>query len=107
MTSFCAYKYGHFQLSIWILELQNGICPPEGMWAIFSFWAQKGKQKGFQSRRPSKMGPCTGCPSLCPGIMDAEERRVAERAGSSRVDVAVPLQQSHLSVMWGSACMKS
>lgn len=64
-TYFCAYKYGHFQLSIWIPELLSGICPPEGMWDIFSCAPKTGKEKGFQSKCPSKMGPCTGCLGCC------------------------------------------
>ena len=58
MTSFCAYKYGHFQLSIWILELLSGIRPPEGMWAIFSSWAQKtGKRKVSKANALPKWDP--------------------------------------------------
>lgn len=35
---------------------------------------KRGKQKGFQSKRPSKMGPCTGCLGLCHCIWDGQAR---------------------------------
>lgn len=86
MTSFCAYKYGHFQFSIWILELQNVICPPEGMWAIFSFWAQKeGNRKVSKANGLPKWDPALAASAF------AIASGMAKRDGSSRVDVTAPL----------------
>lgn len=54
-TSFWIYKYGLFHLPILILELLRDTCPPEGMWDIFSSWAQKGKGR-FPKQVPFQNG---------------------------------------------------
>ena len=68
---------------------------------------KKRKETGFQSKCPSKMGPCTGCFGLCHRSWDAEETCMANWAGSRRAGVTVSLQQSHPSVMWCSVCLES
>lgn len=50
---------------------------------------KKGKEKGFQSKRPSDMGPCTGCLGHCHCSWDVEEQCMGNWAGSSRADVTL------------------
>lgn len=104
----CFYKYGHFQLSIGSLELLSGICPPEGIWDIFSSWAQKkGKRKVSKARALPKwdLAPTALAIAIAAGML---------RNGARTTELAVvglmwfyDTLQSHLSVMWGSAYMKS
>lgn len=50
---------------------------------------KKGKEKGFQSKRPSKMGPCAGWLGHCRCSWGAVEWCVGNWAGSSRADVTL------------------
>lgn len=54
---------------------------------------KKGKEKGFQSTCPSKMGPCTDCLGHCHCSWDVEEQCMDNWAGSGRADV----------ILWHSA----
>ena len=60
---------------------------------------RKRKEKGFQSKRPSKMGPCAGHLGRCHCGRGAEERCVGNGAGGRTA--GGPLPQSRLGVAWG------